>query len=104
MPHSRAKARARSPDELATATARPFATPRSAVRCCVALRPVPTMPTPTGDAEVKGLLQDLGQDVVEDPVGADPLHLGLEVQDDAVPQGRVGDLPDVKVRDVEPPL
>src|SRR5262245_22249714 len=101
MPHSAAKARARSADELATATGRPFATPLRAVRCWVALSPVPTMPTPTGGGEATRLLRDLGQDVVQDPVGADALHLGLEVQDDAVPQRRVGDLADVVVGDVE---
>src|SRR5690242_6233544 len=99
MPHSAAKARARSADELATATARPLATPRRAVRCCVALRPVPTMPTPTGDDAATALLSDLRKNVVEDPIGADPLHLGLQVQDDPVAEGGVGDLADVVVTD-----
>src|SRR5689334_2988919 len=100
MPHSAAKARARSADELATATGRPFATSRRAVRCCVALRPVPTMPTPTGGDAATALLSDLRENVVENPVGADPLHLGLQVQDDAVAQSRVGDLADVVEADV----
>src|SRR5262249_6933485 len=104
MPQSRATARARSTDELAIATGRPLATLLSAVRCWLALRPVPTIPTPTRRGAATALLRDLGQAVVQDAGGAHAVDVGLQVQDDPVAKRRVGDLANVLVRDVEATL